>query len=68
MEEIESRRGKSRSSLSNVTPLDFIRYMPLPIAAAPVKSRLLGGAEEHYSDDALDEAAALLGGVNLETL
>ena len=68
MEEIESPRGKSRSSLSNVTPLDFIRYMPLPAAVAPVKSRPLAGADEQYSDAALDEAAALLERVNLEPL
>ena len=68
MEEIESRRGKSRSSLSNVTPLDFLRFMPLPVAAAPVKSRPLGGSQEQYTDATLDEAAALLGRVNLDPL
>lgn len=68
MDEVDSRRGKSRSSLSNVTPLDFMRYMPLPVAAAPIKSRSLGGAEKQYSDAALDEAAALLERVNLEPL
>lgn len=54
--------------MSNVTPLDFLRFMPLSIAAAPVKSRPLGGSEEQYTDATLDEAAALLGRVNLGPL
>ncbi len=67
-EKIEPRRGESRGSLSNVTPLDFMRYMPLPTAAAPLKARQLGGAEETYSEAAIEEAATLLGRVDLESL
>lgn len=57
-------RGKSRSSLTNVTPLDFIQFLPLSTRQAPTSFGELQEPERAHSSAAIREAASLLGNLD----